>query len=442
MLSAACAIGLGNVWRFPFITGKYGGGIFVVVYLLFLLAVLPVMIMEFAIGRASKSSLGKSFHVLEQPGTFWHRMGWLSLIGPYALMMFYTTISGWMLYYCIKMAQGAFENLSIGQSASFFETMLSNPALQVFWMTVCVATCFAVNASGLRNGVERVINAMMVGLFILLSVLVVRVLFLPGALDGLRYFLIPDTERFFSASFLEICNAAMCQAFFTLGIGNGCMATIGSYYSREKSLPGEALWVAFLDTFVAMLAGMLVFPACFSFQINPDSGPGLIFITLPHIFNSMSHGYIWGMLFFLFMTFASFSTVIAVFETIISHSQDVHMCTRKKACLKHGIVLWALSLPCALSWSVLSDVHPFGGSSTILDLEDFILSSNILPIGALLFTLFCTLKNGWGWDNFIREANQGNGLKLPHWFKFYLRWVLPVLLLFVFTAGYVERFWK
>ena len=440
MLSAACAIGLGNVWRFPFITGKYGGGIFVLVYLVFLLAVLPVMIMEFAVGRASASSMGRSFHILEPEGTQWHRFSWYSLIGSYLLMMFYTTVSGWMLAYCFSMAQGALTGLAAGASGKFFGELLCDEERQILCMTVCTVFCFGVNALGLRRGVERIVNIMMIGLFLMLLLLVLRVLFLPGAGEGLAYFLLPDWQRFLAANPLEICHAAMSQAFFTLGIGIGCMTTIGSYYAREQSLAGEALWVAFLDTLIAIMAGLLIFPACFAFGVNPDSGPGLVFITLPNVFNSMNHGNLWGALFFLFMTFASFSTVIAVFETIISHSQDVFGLSRPKAALLHCVLLWLLSLPCALGWSFFADLHPLGGDSTILDFEDYLVSSNLLPLGALLFTLFCSLRCGWGWENFIAEVNQGSGLRLPLWFRGYLRWVLPFLLLLVFAAGYVERF--
>ncbi len=440
MLSAACAIGLGNVWRFPFITGKYGGGIFVLVYLLFLLAVLPVMIMEFAMGRASASSMARCFHRLEPEGSSWHRFSWYSLIGCYALMMFYTTVSGWMLAYCFSMFQGELADLSAGAIGQFFGELLRDEKRQIFYMSVCTLICFGINALGLRRGVERIINIMMTGLFLMLFVLVLRVLFLPGAGEGLAYFLLPDWQRFFAAGPFEICNAAMSQAFFTLGIGIGCMTTIGSYYAKEKSLTGEALWVALLDTVVAVMAGLLIFPACFAFGVNPDSGPGLVFITLPNVFNSMPNGSLWGALFFLFMTFASFSTVIAVFETIISHTQDVSGLSRPKAAMLHCGLLWLLSLPCALGWSYFANLHPLGGDSTILDLEDFLVSSNLLPLGALLFTLFCSLRCGWGWDNFITEVNQGSGLKLPNWFRGYLRWVLPILLLFVFAAGYLERF--
>ena len=442
MLSAACAIGLGNVWRFPFITGKYGGGIFVLVYLVFLLAVLPVMIMEFAMGRASAASMGRAFHILEPQGTQWHSLNWYSLIGCYLLMMFYTTVSGWMLAYCLAMAQGALTGLDVGASGTFFGELLSDEKRQIVAMSVCTVFCFGINALGLRRGVERIVNIMMIGLFLMLLLLVLRVLFLPGAGEGLAYFLLPDWQRFLAADPLEMCHAAMSQAFFTLGIGMGCMTTIGSYYAREKSLAGEALWVAFLDTLIALLAGLLIFPACFAFGVNPDSGPGLVFMTLPSVFNSMQHGNLWDALFFLFMTFAAFSTVIAVFETIICHSQDVFGLSRPKAALLHCVLLWLLSLPCALGWSVFADMHPLGGDSTILDLEDFLVSSNLLPLGALLFTLFCSLRCGWGWENFIAEVNRGSGLKLPHWFRGYLRWVLPLLLLFVFAAGYLERFAK
>lgn len=442
MLSAACAIGLGNVWRFPFITGKYGGGIFVAIYLLFLVAVLPVMIMEFAIGRASNASLAKSFVILEKTGSRWHAFGFWSLTGCYCLMMFYITVSGWMLAYFWDMLSGSFSALTPGETAAHFTALLEDPVRQIGFMTLSLVFCFATIARGLRQGVERVIKFMMVGLFALLGILVVRVLFLPNASDGLAYFLLPDWERFTAANLGEICNAAMCQAFFTLGIGIGSMTAIGSYYTRERCLTEEACWIAGMDTVVALLAGMLIFPACFAFSINPDSGPGLIFITLPNVFATMAQGRVWGALFFLFMTFASFSTVIAVLESIVSHSMDTHAMSRKKASLLHGTLLWLLSLPCALGWSLFKDFQPFGSGTTILDLEDFIVSSNFLPLGALLFTLFCVLRCGWGFEKFVTEVNQGAGFKLPGWFRLYLQWVLPGLLVLVFLAGYVERFAK
>ena len=442
MLSAACAVGLGNVWRFPFITGKYGGGIFVAVYLLFLLAVLPVMIMEFAVGRASKRSLGLSFHVLEKPGSSWHKLGWVSLVGCYSLMMFYTTISGWMLKYGLAMAQGKTQCLDPNGIGLYFGQMLKDPVAQIVGMTITTVSCFAINALGLRRGVERVIKWMMLALFLLLVILVGRVIFLPNASAGISYFLWPDLERFTAASPIEICNAAMSQAFFTLGIGIGTMATIGSYYTKEKSLTGEAFWVAGLDTVVALLAGLIIFPACFAFNINPDSGPGLIFITLPNVFNSMNNGNIWGTIFFLFMAFAAFSTVIAVFETIISYSQDVFNLSRPKAAIINCLILWCLSLPCALGWSTFSNFVPLGPGTNILDLEDFITSCNILPLGAIIFTLFCSLRSGWGFDRFMAEANQGSGIKLPHWIKWYLRYVLPIILIALLIAGYIHTFFK
>lgn len=438
MLAAACAVGLGNVWRFPFITGKYGGAIFVAVYLVCLLAVLPVMVMEFAMGRASRASLGLSFQRLERPGSSWHKLGWYTLLGSYSLMIFYTTVSGWMLLYCFEMAFGEISHLNAEQIAGFFGGMLGNEGMMILGMTLCVVTCFGIAALGLRRGVERIVKIMMLALFALLFVLVVRVLFLPNAGQGIAYFLMPDLDRFLAANPLEICNAAISQAFFTLGIGIGTMATIGSYYESDRSLTGEAAWVAVLDTVVSVLAGMLIFPACFAYGINPDSGPGLIFITLPNVFNSLPQGRMWGTLFFLFMTFAAFSTVIAVFETIIAYSQDVFKMTRQKACLVHCVIMWLLSLPCALGWSYFADVHPLGPKSSILDLEDFLVSSNILPIGALLITLFCTLHCGWGWDGFIREANTGSRAKMLPYLRVYLRYCLPLLLILLLIGGYLN----
>ena len=442
MLAAACAIGLGNVWRFPFITGKYGGGVFLGFYLLFLLAVLPVMIMEFAIGRASKSSLGQSFYRLEPKKTFWHKFSSLTIIGSYLLMMFYTTVSGWMLKYCVDFATSNLITLNNTEISNHFGSMLASPINQICYMTICIVICFTINAFGLRTSVERIVKWMMLALFALLIILVVRVLCLPNATSGLWYLLWPDLDRFLAAKPFELCNAAMSQAFFTLGIGIGVMVTIGSYYTKEKSLTGEALCVAGLDTLVAILAGMLIFPACFAYNINPDSGPGLIFITLPHVFSNMPQGQLWGSLFFLFMAFASFSTVIAVFETIIAYSNDVFHMSRKKASLIHAIFMILTSLPCCLGWSTLSFVQPLGANSCILDLEDFLVSSNILPLGALLFCLFCSWRYGWGWNNFIQETNCGKGIKLPMWLRTYCSYILPALIIIIMIFGYIDRFYK
>lgn len=442
LLSAGCAIGLGNVWRFPYITGAYGGAVFVGIYIFFLFAILPVMIMEFAVGRASRRNMGLALRLLEPRGTRWHRFGWLALAGSYMLMMFYTTVTGWMLSYCWFTASGALAGLTPGQVGEFFEAALGRADVQIAGMTLAVALGFGVCAMGVRKGVERVVKLMMVGLLLILVVLVVRSLLLPGAGAGVRFYLVPDWEKFLSVGPLNVCNAAMNQAFFALSVGIGAMTIFGSYQSRERSLTGEALWIMGLDTFVAIMAGLIIFPACFAFNVQPGAGPGLVFVTLPNIFNAMPGGIIWGTLFFIFLAFASLSTVITVFENIISYSADVWGMPRRRATILHAAGMWLLSLPCALGFNLWRSVQPLGQGSSILDLEDFLVSNNILPLGGLLFLLFCCWRRGWGWDNFVAEADQGQGLKFPRWLRGYLTWVLPCMILTLFVAGYMEKFWK
>ena len=441
LLSAGCAIGIGNVWRFPYITGAYGGAIFVAFYLFFLLSVLPIMIMEFSVGRAARLNMGLAFRELEPPGTWWHRFGWVSLAGSYLLMMFYTTVTGWMLCYAWFMAAGHLSGLAPDAVGAFFSATLARPGVQVLGMTLAVILGFSVCALGVRRGVERVVKIMMLGLLLLLVALMLRALCLPGAMEGVRFYLVPDWARFREAGILTVCNAAMNQAFFTLSVGIGAMTIFGSYQSRERSLTGEGLWIMGLDTAVALMAGLIIFPACFAFGVEPGAGAGLVFVTLPNIFNNMTGGRIWGTLFFLFMSFASLSTVIAVFENIVSYSTDVWHMKRRPATVLHGVLLWLLSLPCALGFSVLSFVQPLGRGSSILDFEDFIVSNNILPLGGLIFILFCTRKRGWGWHNFVAEADRGEGPRFPRWARFWLSWVLPGLILVLFVSGYVDKFW-
>lgn len=440
LLSAGCAIGLGNVWRFPFITGAYGGAIFVLLYLAFLFAILPIMIMEFAVGRASRLNMGLALARLEPKGTSWSKFGWLALVGSYLLMMFYTTVSGWMLSYCWFMFTNALEGMNPAEVGSFFESMLASPGTQILGMTVTVAAGFAVCAFGVRKGVEQVVKYLMLGLLLILVVLVVRALLLPGSGAGVSFYLMPDWQRFSQVGFFNVCNAAMTQAFFTLSVGIGCMCIFGSYQPKERSLTGEALWIAGLDTFVGIMAGLIIFPACFSFNVQPNAGPGLIFVTLPNIFNTMSTGGLWGGLFFVFMACASLTTVIAVFENIVSYCVDVWKVSRAKSVWGNMIAMWLLSLPCALGFNLLDFVKPMGAGSTILDFEDFLLSNNFLPFGGLLFLGFCCLRRGWGWDNFLAEVDMGAGPRFPAFLRTYLTWILPVLIVLVFLAGYVEKF--
>lgn len=441
LISAGCAIGLGNVWRFPYITGKYGGAAFVLVYLLFLVILgLPIMVMEFAVGRASQKSAAKSFHVLEPAGSKWHITGYLAILGNYMLMMFYTTVAGWMIYYVYKMIRGEFTGLTPDEVGGIFVGMLADPNAMTFWMLVIVLLCFGICSLGLQKGVERITKVMMSFLIVILVVLCVRSITLEGAAEGIRFYLIPDFGKMLENGLGEAIYAAMGQAFFTLSLGIGAMAIFGSYISKEHRLTGESLNICLLDTAIASMSGLVIFPACFAFGVDPGEGPGLVFVTLPNIFNQMAGGRIFGTLFFIFMTFAAMSTVIAVFENILSFSIDLWGWDRKKAVLVNGLLIIVLSLPCVLGFNVLSNIQPLGAGSTIQDLEDFIISNNLLPIGSLLYLLFCTRKSGWGWNNFIAEADSGKGIKFPQWARFYVSYILPVIIIFILFTGYWQKF--
>ena len=443
LISAGCAIGLGNVWRFPYITGKYGGAAFVLVYLLFLLLFgLPIMVMEFAVGRASQRSAARSFHLLEPAGTKWHWYSLGAMAGNYLLMMFYTTVGGWMIAYFFKMLTGEFKGLDPQQVGDVFNGMLAQPGYQVFWMLVTVILGFGVCSMGLQKGVERVTKVMMACLYIIMLILCVRSVTLPGASEGLKFYLLPDFGKMVESGLGEAIYAAMGQAFFTLSLGIGALAIFGSYIGRDRRLTGEAVNVAVLDTTVALLAGLIIFPACSAFDVNPGEGPGLVFVTLPNVFNQMAGGSIWGALFFLFMSFAALTTVIAVFENIISFAMDLWDWTRKKAVLVNGVLIALLSLPCALGFNVFSNFHPLGGTTTIQDLEDFLVSNNLLPLGSLVYLLFCVSRYGWGWDNFVAEADAGEGMRFPRKLRFYFTWILPFLVLAVFVVGYWDKFFK
>lgn len=441
LLSAGCAIGLGNVWRFPFITGSYGGAAFVFIYLLFLLILgLPILIMEFAVGRAAQRGVGHAFRLLEPAGTHWHLAGYMGILGCFLLMMFYTTITGWMLSYCWYALRGDLSGLTPEQIGTFFMTMLQNPYSMTGWMGLSVLIGTLVCMVGLRKGVERITKIMMACLFLVILVLVVRAVTLPGALEGIRFYLMPDIGRLLEHGVGTVVFAAMGQAFFTLSVGIGSMAIFGSYIGKERSLTGEALSILGMDTLVALLAGLLIFPACFAFGVSADSGPGLVFITLPNVFNNMPGGEFWGILFFVFMGFAALTTVIAVMEGIIAYPMDGWGWSRRKAASIVGGLLFVASLPCVLGFNVWSDIQPIGAKSTILDLEDFIVSNNLLPLGSLIFLLFCCSRRGWGWDNFIREANSGRGIRFPEKTRYYITWILPCIILYVFVQGYINKF--
>ena len=438
LLSAGCAIGIGNVWRFPYVVGENGGGIFVLFYLIFLLLIgVPILSMEFSVGRASKKSPVKSFKVLEKTNQKWHLHGYMSLLGNICLMIFYTTVSGWMLKYFYNFLTGQFNGLSTADVQNVFSQVLASPSTNVFWMIVVVALGMFICSKGLQNGVERITKVMMIGLLGLIVVLAIHGVLLDGGMVGVKFYLYPDFQKISEIGLMNVIVSAMNQAFFTLSIGIGSMAIFGSYLNKEQTILKEATNVAVLDTFVAIMAGLIIFPACFSFGINPDSGPSLIFITLPNVFVSMAGGQIWGALFFLFMSFASLSTVIAVFENIIACTMELLNIERKKAVVINFIVISILSLPCALGFNVLSGIQPLGTGSTILDLEDLIVSQFLLPLGSLVYLLFCTSKYGWGFENYQKEANIGKGLKVPHWVKFYVTIILPIIVIFVFINGII-----
>ena len=441
LISAGCAIGLGNVWRFPYITGKYGGAAFVLIYLIFLIILgMPIMAMEFAVGRASRKSAARSFHVLEPKGTKWHIEGYLAMLGNYLLMMFYTTVGGWMISYIFKIASGSFQGLAPDQVGGVFNDMLASPGSMTFWMVVAVLLAFGICSMGLQNGVERITKIMMSFLLIILIVLCIRSVTLPGASAGLQFYLIPDFGKIVENGLGEVIFAAMGQAFFTLSLGIGAMAIFGSYISRDRTLMGESVNICILDTIVALMAGLVIFPACFAFGVDPGEGPGLVFVTLPNIFNQMAAGRLWGTLFFIFMSFAALSTIIAVFENIISFGIDLWGWTRKKSVAVNLVLILVLSLPCVLGFNVWSGIAPLGAGSTIQDLEDFIVSNNLLPLGSLLYLLFCTSRYGWGWDNFIAEADAGKGIKFPKWARFYVSYILPLIVLFILVMGYWQKF--
>ena len=444
LLSAGCAVGLGNVWRFPFITGQYGGALFVLIYLVCLVIMgIPVMTMEFSVGRASGKSAARSFHELEPKGAKWHFFSWAAMAGNYLLMMFYTTVSGWMIAYMFKIAKGDFVGLNPGQVGAAFDGFITNPANCVIWMIITCILGFGICIGGLVRSVEKIAKVMMTALFVVLIILVIRAVTLPGAGAGLAFYLKPNLDAIREHGIGTVVYAAMGQAFFTLSLGIGSMAIFGSYINKEKRLLGESITVTVLDTCAALLSGLVIFPACFAFNISPGGGPGLIFATLPNVFNQMGpFGQLWGGLFFLFMVFAALSTVIGVFENIIAFAMDITGCSRVKSSIINFFVIIVLSLPCALGFSVLSGFVPLGEGTGVLDLEDFILSNNLLPLGALAYVLFCVTKKGWGWKNFITEANTGIGLSFPDKLKIYMTWILPLIIAAIFIMGYLEKFLK
>lgn len=437
LLSAGCAIGIGNVWRFPYIAGMYGGGMFVLFYLLFLIAMgIPVMTMEFAVGRASRKSIIKSFTELEKPGQKWHLHGYLGMVGNYLLMMFYTSVAGWMLYYFYLMLTGRFTGKDTEQVAGIFQGMLDDPSVMTVSMVIIVAAGMLICSVGLQKGVEKITKIMMSLLLLIIVILAVRSMTLPGGIEGLKFYLLPDVPRMQEVGILETITAAMNQAFFTLSLGIGSMAIFGSYIDKNRTLLGESVNIAILDTFVALVSGLIIFPTCFSFGISPDMGPSLIFITLPNIFNHMAGGRIWGTLFFVFMSFAAFSTILAVFENIISCGMDLFGWSRKKSSFLNLAALTVLSLPCVFGFNIWSSFQPRGAGSTVLDLEDFLVSNVLLPVGALVYLLFCVTRYGWGFENYLAETNTGEGFKMPKGIRIYVTFILPILLIFLTLKGW------
>ena len=435
LVSAGCAIGIGNVWRFPYVAGQNGGGLFVLFYLLFLLTMgVPVLTMELAVGRASRKGAVQGYQALEKPGSKWHIHGWFCVAGCYLLMMYYTTVAGWMLDYFVRFLTGSFTGLDAAAISGAFGQMLQNPAEMTVFMALVVVLGFAVVSFGLQKGLERISKLMMTALLLLILMLAVNSCLLPGAGEGLSFYLLPSLSRAKEQGLFSVITAAMNQAFFTLSLGIAAMEIFGSYMTRENTLTGEAVRICLLDTFVALMSGLIIFPASFSFGVQPDAGPSLIFVTLPNVFAGMRGGRCWGTLFFLFMTFASFTTVISVFENLIANCIDMFGFSRKKAVIANCVFLLLASMPCLLGYNVLSGVHLIGGRD-VLDTEDFLVSNLLLPLGSLVYLLFCTTRWGWGFDNYLAEANAGEGLKLSAKLKPFFQFVLPALILLIFISG-------
>ena len=438
LVSAGCAIGIGNVWRFPYVAGENGGSVFVLFYLLFLLCMgVPVLTMELAVGRASKKSAVLGYKALEKPGSKWHIHGWFCVIGCYLLMMYYTTVAGWMLGYFFKFAAGTFEGVQTAETVNgIFNAMLANPAEMTFWMVLIVIAGFIVCSFGLQNGLERISKIMMSALLVLIVVLAVNSALLPGGGEGLKFYLFPDFERAAAVGYGKVITAAMNQSFFTLSLGIGAMEIFGSYMSDERTLAGESIQICLLDTLVALSSGLIIFPAWFAFGVQPDAGPQLIFVTLPNVFANMNGGRIWGTLFFMFMTFASFTTVISVFENLLSACIDNFGWDRKKSVVINLIFVLIASMPCVLGYNIWKDLQFISGQN-ILDTEDFLVSNLLLPLGSLIYLLFCVSKWGWGYDKYMAEANKGTGIKLPGGkaMKFYLQFIVPVMILFILIQG-------
>ena len=441
LVSAGCAIGLGNVWKFPYMTGKFGGAAFILIYLVFLAILgMPIIVCEFSVGRASQKSIATSYNALEPEGTRWHFTRWFAIAGNYILVMFYSMVGGWMLYYCFRMAKGDFTDVTSKQVTQSYDQMLASPGTLMIWTVIVILIAFGICSIGLQKGVEKIMKVTMLCLLAIMVVLAVRSITLSGSAEGLRFYLVPDFHKMVENGIGNVIFGAMSQAFFTLSIGMGGMAILGSYLDKSRSLTGESLSIVILDTFVALVAGLIVIPACFAFHVEPAAGPGLVFITLPNIFTQMTGGRIWGSLFFLFLFFAALSTIVGVFENIVSFGMDLFHFSRKKSVGINILLIAVLSIPCILGFSVWSDFQPLGAGTNIMDLEDFLVSNNILPLGSVVYLLFCTHKNGWGWKNFIQEANSGQGMKFPEKVRGYMTYVLPWVVVIIYLKGYYDMF--
>jgi len=441
LVSAGCAVGIGNVWKFPYMCGQFGGAAFILIYLVFLLIMgIPVMVCEFGVGRASRHSVAAAYETLEPQGTKWHITKWIGIIGCYFLMMFYTTVGGWMLYYCVRSFSGDFVGADMETVSAGFSDMLGNMPLMTFWTILICIIGFGVCAFGIQKGIEKVSKFMMTALLLIMIVLAIHSVMMKGAGAGIRFYLIPDFRQMAEIGIGNVIFGAMSQAFFTLSIGIGAMLIFGSYMEKDQRLFGEAVNITVLDTIVALMAGFIIIPACFAYGIEPGAGPSLIFITIPNIFAQVAGGRVWGGLFFLFLSFAAFTTLVAVFENIISFDMDLFGWSRKKSTLVSLILIIILSMPCVMGFNVLAGFTPLGEGSTIMDLEDFIVSNNLLPLGSLGYVLFCTKKNGWGWSSFLEEINQGEGWKFPAGIKGYMSYGLPLLIIIIYLKGYYDKF--
>lgn len=441
LVSAGCAIGIGNVWKFPYMCGQFGGAAFILIYLLFLLIMgIPILVCEFSVGRNSQLGISVAFDKTEPEGTRWHCLKWFGIIGNYLLMMFYTTVAGWMMYYCYRSIKGEFVGVTPEEVGNAFDAMLGSAPTMAFWTVLVCIIGFAVCAMGLKGGIEKASKFMMTALLLIMVVLAVRSVFLEGAGAGVKFYLVPDFAKMMEVGIGNVIFGAMSQAFFTLSIGIGSMHIFGSYIDKDRSLTGEAITITALDTTVALLAGFIIIPSCFAFGVEPGAGPSLIFITIPNIFSQMPGGQIFGAFFFLFLTFAAFTTVVAVFENIMSFNMDMLGWSRKKTAWVCAVLMIVLSMPCVLGFNVLSGIQLIGEGSSILDFEDFIVSNNLLPLGSLGYILYCTRKNGWGWDNFMEEVNAGKGIKFPSAMRPYVAYVLPLIIVAVYLKGYYDMF--